>query len=166
MLRQPNNEPLGRSDDWARAISEMNLITQMLSPRSLRPSSEQIELRVERRLFLKRRWRGVAADGVEFGFDLASRLQHECVIHQTAEADYIVRQEPELVYQLRPESADEAALMGWKIGNLHLGVEVMDGLIRITHDSAVLQLCEREGWAFEEIRVVFNPLRVTAHAAS
>ena len=142
----------------------MILITRMLLESSPRPATEQVELRVERRIFLKRRWRGVAADGTEFGFDLASRLTHGGVIHQTAEADYIVCQEPEQVYQIRPGSADEAALMGWKIGNLHLGVQIMDGLIRITHDAAVLQLCEREGWAHEEVSVIFNPLRVTAHA--
>lgn len=142
----------------------MILIQRMLHETSLRPVSEQIELRVERRLFLKRRWRGVAVDGTEFGFDLETRLKHGCVIHQTEAADYVVRQEPEVVYQIRPGSADEAALMGWKIGNLHLGVQIIDGLIRIVHDVAVLQLCEREGWAFEEVSVVFNPLRVTAHA--
>ncbi|GEP41089.1 hypothetical protein BGE01nite_03800 [Brevifollis gellanilyticus] len=142
----------------------MILVTRMLLDCSPRPAAEQVELMAERRLFLKRRWRGVAADGTEFGFDLASRLKHGGVIHQTPEADYIVHQEPELVYQIRPSSADEAALMGWKIGNLHLGVQIIDGVIRITHDVAVLQLCEREGWAFEEISVIFNPLRVTAHA--
>ena len=143
----------------------MILIQRMLSDTPLRPVTEQIELLVERRLFLKRRWRGVAADGTEFGFDLESRLRHGSVIHQTEAAEYIVRQQPELVYQLRPSTLEAAALMGWKIGNLHLGVQVVDGLIRITHDVAVLQLFEREGWAFEEIEVVFNPLRVTAHAS-
>ncbi|MBB5038958.1 urease accessory protein UreE [Prosthecobacter dejongeii] len=143
----------------------MILIQRMLSDTPMRPVTEQIELLIERRLFLKRRWRGVAADGTEFGFDLESRLQHGSVIHQTETAEYIVRQQPELVYQLQPSTLEEAALMGWKIGNLHLGVQVVDGVIRITHDVAVLQLFEREGWAFEEIEVVFNPLRVTAHAS-
>ncbi|GAA5138406.1 hypothetical protein GCM10023213_17140 [Prosthecobacter algae] len=143
----------------------MILIQRMLSDTPLRPVEEQVELLVERRLFLKRRWRGVAADGTEFGFDLESRLRHGGVIHQTESTEYIVRQQPELVYQLRPGSLEEAALMGWKIGNLHLGVQVVDTLIRITHDVAVLQLFEREGWAYEEIEVVFNPLRVTAHAS-
>ncbi len=142
----------------------MILVTRMLMESSSRPTAEQVEVMAERRLFLKRRWRGVAADGTEFGFDLASRLKHGGVIHQTADADYIVRQEFELVYQIRPRSADESALMGWKIGNLHLGVQIIDGMIRIVHDVAVLQLCEREGWAFEEVSVIFNPLRVTAHA--
>ncbi len=144
----------------------MILIQRMLHETSLRPVSEQVELLVERRLFLKRRWRGIATDGTEFGFDLETRLKHGCVIHRTEAVDYVVRQEPEVIYQIRPGSAKEAALMGWKIGNLHLGVQVIDGVIRITHDVAVPQLCEREGWAFEEVSVVFNPLRVTAHAAS
>lgn len=147
------------------ACKIMILIQRMVAEASARPVSEQVELLVERRLFLKRRWRGVAADGTEFGFDLEARLKHGCVVHQTEAADYVVRQEPEMVYQIRPETLDMASLMGWKIGNLHLGVQVIDGLIRITHDVAVLQLFEREGWAFEEVRVVFNPLRVTAHAA-
>lgn len=143
----------------------MILINRMLSETSSRPVSEQVELLVERRLFLKRRWRGVATDDTEFGFDLESRLKHGCVIHQTESADYVVRQEMEAVYQIRPETAEQAALMGWKIGNLHLGVQVIDGYIRIVHDTAVLQLFEREGWPYEEVRVVFNPLRVTAHAS-
>lgn len=142
----------------------MILVTRMLLDASPRPVSEQVELKVERRLFLKRRWRGTAADGTEFGFDLATRLKHGCVIHQTPAAHYIVHQEPELVYQLRPTSSEEAALMGWKIGNLHLGVQITDDVIRIVHDVAVLQLCEREGWAHEEVSVIFNPLRVAAHA--
>lgn len=143
----------------------MILIQRMLSDSSLRPPPEQVELKVERRLFLKRRWRGVAADGTEFGFDLESRLKHGGVIHHTDEHDYVVKQQAETVYQVRPASLEEAALMGWKIGNLHLGVQVVDGVIRVVHDVAVLQLFEREGWAFEEVSVVFNPLRVTAHAS-
>ena len=143
----------------------MILIQRMLSDSSLRPATEQVELKVERRLFLKRRWRGVAADGTEFGFDLESRLKHGGVIHQTTDHDYVVKQQAETVYQVSPGSSEEAALMGWKIGNLHLGVQVVDGLIRVVHDVAVLQLFEREGWAFEEVSVVFNPLRVTAHAS-
>ncbi len=135
----------------------------MLAEASDRPPGEQVPLSVERRLFLKRRWRGVAADGREFGFDLESRLRHGGVIHRSESADYIVLQQPETVYQLRPGGTEQAALMGWKIGNLHLGIQVVDGLIRAVRDDAVRQLCEREGWLLEEVSVVFNPLRVTAH---
>ena len=141
----------------------MIVVHRMLAETSRRPASEQVVLMVERRLFLKRRWRGIAEDGCEFGFDLESRLQHGGVIHRSDSADYVVRQAPETVYQLQPSDAAQAALMGWKIGNLHLGIEVSDGLIRAVRDPAVQQLCEREGWPLQETTVVFNPLRVTAH---
>ena len=143
----------------------MILVNRMVAETSTRPLTEQIEVIAERRLFLKRRWRGSAADGTEFGFDLESRLKHGGVIHQTEAADYIIRQEPETVYEIRPTSADEAALMGWKIGNLHFPVQVVDGTLRIMLDPAIQQLLEREAWPFEEVTVVFNPLRVTAHAS-
>lgn len=142
----------------------MILIQRIVAEASQRPEAEQKVLLVERRLFLKRRWRGTASDGTDFGFDLQSRLKHGCVFHQSDTADYIIHQQPESVYQVRPAAADEAALMGWKIGNLHLAVQVIVGVIRVVRDPAVLQLMEREGWPFEEVTVVFNPLRVTAHA--
>jgi urease accessory protein len=141
------------------------IVTRMVAEESPRPEGEQIVLRAERRLFLKRRWRGAAADGTEFGFDLESRLHDGCVIHRTAAADYIVRQEHEPVYVLRPRSVEEAALQGWMIGNLHMGVEITGGEIRALHDPAVRQLLERQGWPFEERTLLFNPLRVTAHAS-
>ena len=143
----------------------MHLIQRLISERSFRPESEQIRLVVERAMFLKRRWRGVAEDETEFGFDLESRLNSGCVIHQTTAADYVVWQKPEPVYHIPVGSAAQAALVGWKIGNLHFAVEILEGALRATHDPAVLQLLEREGWAFEELTVVFNPLRVMPHAS-
>ena len=44
-------------------------------------------------------------------------------------------------------------------------VEILDGEIRAEHDPAVRRLLEREGHAFEEGTVLFQPLRVTAHAS-
>lgn len=137
----------------------------MAAEASSRPDYAQVMLLAERRQFLKRRWRGVAQDGTEFGFDLESRLLDGCVFHQTPETDYVIRQEHEPVYVVRPRTADEAALLGWKIGNLHMPVEIAGGEIRAIHDPAVRQLLEREGWPFEERTLLFNPLRVTAHAS-
>jgi urease accessory protein len=132
---------------------------------SPRPVAEQVRLRVERRMFLKRRWRAVAEDGVEFGFDLTGRLHTGAVIHRTETADYVIQQEEEPVYEIRYTDAAQAALVGWKIGNLHFPVEIGAGWLRVTRDLAVTQLCEREGWAVTEAEVIFNPLRVTAHAS-
>lgn len=131
----------------------------------MRPETQQVLLVAERRQFLKRRWRGVAQDGTEFGFDLESRLHDGGVIFQTGEKDYVVRQEHEMVYVVRPATVDEGALLGWKIGNLHMPVEITGGEIRAMHDPAVRQLLERDGWIYEERTLLFNPLRVTAHAS-
>jgi urease accessory protein len=131
----------------------------------LAPRPTTIPLNAERRLFLKRRWRGVAADGTEFGFDLESRLAHGDLIYQTEAADYIIFQEPEQVYEIGFHTPAQAALIGWKIGNLHLPVQILETVIRVVHDPAVQQLSEREGWMLAESSVIFNPLRVSAHAS-
>ena len=127
--------------------------------------AEQVRLRAERRMFLKRRWRAVAEDGVEFGFDLTARLHSGAVIHRTEGADYVISQEEEPVFEIGYTDAPQAALIGWKIGNLHFAVELGEGWLRVTQDLAVTQLCSREGWAITEKQVVFNPLRVTPHAS-
>lgn len=143
----------------------MLLIQRHVLDASPRPPAEQVRLRAERRMFLKRRWRAVAEDGVEFGFDLAARLHSGAVIHRTEAADYVVLQEEEPVYEIRYTDAAQAALIGWKIGNLHFPVQIGEGWVRVTRDLAVTQLCEREGWAVTGADVIFNPLRVTAHAS-
>ena len=142
----------------------MLLIQRHVLDASPRPSEEQVPLRVERRMFLKRRWRATAEDGMEFGFDLAGRLHPGAVIHRTDHADYVIWQEEEPVYEICYKDAAQAALMGWKIGNLHFPVQIGEGWVRVTRDPAVTQLCGREGWAVTEVEVIFNPLRCAAHA--
>jgi urease accessory protein len=123
-----------------------------------------VVLEAERRLFLKRRWRGRAADGTEFGFDLESRLNDGCVIHREEGRDYIVRQLAEAVYEVPFVSDEHAALVAWKVGNLHLPAEILPGRIRVLHDEAMAQLLQREAWDFTEPVVVFSPLKAMAHA--
>jgi urease accessory protein len=142
----------------------MHLVTRMLETSSSRPPGEQVVLSAERRLFLKRRWRGIAEDGTEFGFDLESRLADGAVIFQQDGKDYIVRQLPEFVYEIPFESPAHAALVAWKTGNLHLPAEISDDFIRVLHDPAMAALLEREGWAFSEPLVLFQPLKAMAHA--
>ena len=142
----------------------MHLIHRMLQPVSARPPAEQVVLAAERRLFLKRRWRGVAEDGTEFGFDLESRLANGGVIFQQGGRDYIVRQLPETVYEVPFESPAHAALVAWKTGNLHLPAQIFDDRIRVLHDEAMAQLLARERWAFTEPAVLFQPLKAMAHA--
>jgi urease accessory protein len=143
----------------------MIIVNRMVSAMSQLPENRQIKLMAERRLFLKRRWRGSAEDGTEFGFDLEDRLISGCVIHQTADVDYVICQEPEHVFEIPFESSQQAALVGWKIGNLHFPVEITPTSVRTPNDPAIRQLIEREGWTLNEVNVLFNPLRVVPHVS-
>lgn len=143
----------------------MHLIQRMLAEKSVLSLERQIVLAVERRLFLKRRWRTDAEDGTEFGFDLETRLIDGCVICHKDGCDYLVRQLPETVYRIPFESASHAALVAWKTGNLHLPAQLLDDAILVLHDEAMTQLLEREGWLFSEPEVVFTPMKATAHTA-
>ena len=148
----------------AHGCVPMVIITRMLEAASSRPPGEQVVLSAERRQFLKRRWRGVAEDGTEFGFDLETRLTDGCVVFQQNGNDYIVRQLPEAVYEVSFESPAHAALVAWKTGNLHLPAQIFDGFLRVLHDEAMKNLLDREGWAYTEPTVIFQPLKAMAHA--
>jgi urease accessory protein len=142
----------------------MHLIQRMLAESSLLPPEKQIILHAERRLFLKRRWRGNAGDGTEFGFDLDARLIDGCVIFHGGGSDYIVRQLPETVYRVPFESPAHAALVAWKTGNLHLPAQILDDAILVLHDEAMANLLQREGWTFSEPEVLFTPMKAIAHS--
>lgn len=142
----------------------MHLIQRLLAESSSLAPEKQVMLAAERRQFLKRRWRGTASDGTEFGFDLDTRLTDGGVIFHQAGNDYVVRQLPELVYEVRLESPAQAALVAWKVGNLHLPAQILDGSIRILHDESMAQLLERESWSYSELEVLFTPMKAMAHA--
>jgi urease accessory protein len=141
----------------------MHLIQSMLAEKSHLPADRCVMLRAERRQFLKRRWRGIADDGTEFGFDLESRLVDGGVVFHENGRDYIVRQLPERVYEVPLASPDFAALVAWKVGNLHLPAQIMASSIRVLHDEAMTQLLDREGWSFSQPEVIFTPMKAMAH---
>ena len=78
-----------------------------------------IPLRVERRVLAKRRWRGQADDGTDFGFDLEAPLRDGICFHAVEDKKYIINQKPEAVLRVQYESKKEAASLAWQIGNLH-----------------------------------------------
>jgi urease accessory protein UreE len=63
------------------------------------------------------------------------------------------------------ESPAQAALVAWKVGNLHLPAQIMANSIRVLHDESMTQLLEREGWAYTEPEVLFTPMKAMAHAS-
>lgn len=143
----------------------MQLIQRLLAESSELPAERQVVLAAERRQFFKRRWRGIAQDGTEFGFDLENRLVDGGVIFHCDGIDYIVRQLAEKVYEVPLHSPAFAALVAWKVGNLHLPAQILDHAIRVLHDEAMTQLLEREGWPHTEPEVLFTPMKVMAHGS-
>jgi urease accessory protein len=121
-------------------------------------SLARVPLAVDRLTLAKRRWRRMAADGQEFGFDLEHPLADGDVFFQTSDAHYQIEQEPEPVLEIPLGSPEHAARLGWKIGNLHFPIAVTPDAIHAPDDAAVRQLLEREGIAHRPALAVFRPL--------
>jgi urease accessory protein len=118
-----------------------------------------IRIPVERLVLAKRRWRGLAEDGTEFGFDLESPLSDGAVVLQGESAIYVLAQKYEPVLEVAlGENSPASAKLGWMIGNLHFVLEVADAVVRVVDDPAVRQLFEREGISYTACKRVFHPL--------
>lgn len=117
-----------------------------------------VRIPVDRLTLAKRRWRGVAEDGREFGFDLEKTLTDGIAVFQT-ESLYVIAQKYESVLEVALGSdAPTAARLGWLIGNLHFPLEVAGSSVRVADDPALRQLFEREHIAFIACKRVFHPL--------
>lgn len=123
-------------------------------------NKKRIALVVGRTTLAKRRWRGVAEDGREFGFDLKHPLTDGAAFFETEPACYTIAQKPEAVLELQITDCGlrKATEIAWKIGNLHFQIELDDEKIRVAYDSALRQLFEREGLIFVACEAVFHPM--------
>ncbi len=115
-------------------------------------------LPADRLTLAKRRWRGVAPDGAEFGFDLEHPLSDGDVFFQSEVAVYRLAQQPEAVLEVYVNSAMDAAQTGWKIGNLHFPIAVSTHTILAPDDPAIRQMLEREHLSYCPTQAVFRPL--------
>ena len=115
-------------------------------------------LSVDRLTLAKRRWRGKAEDGREFGFDLAEPLEDGAAFYYAAGTTYVIAQEAEAVLEIPLAERAASARLGWLIGNLHFSIELAGEVIRVADDSALRQMCAREHIAFSEVSRVFHPI--------
>jgi len=118
-----------------------------------------IKLNVERYTLAKRRWRGTAENGHEFGFDLEQPLRHGDVFFQGAAHQYVIAQAPENVLRVVLENPTQAARLAWQVGNLHFRVMIEDGFLLVEDDPALRQMLEREGCSFTTAHCIFQPIR-------
>ena len=142
----------------------MQLIKQTIEPSAA--ELPEVELVADRFKLQKRRWRGQAEDGADFGFELAEPLGHGAFFFESETHRYRIRQTPESVLAIRlAGDATEAAETGWQIGNLHMPVQVAGGEIRVGDDPAVRQLFTGMGIAFAVKDEIFQPMKGSVGAS-
>jgi urease accessory protein len=117
-----------------------------------------VPLRVDRHTLAKRRWRAKADDGREFGFDLDAPLAHATCFFVDGKTCYVIEQQPEAVLEVAIATPEDAARLGWQIGNLHLGIQVLPAALRVADDPAAAQMLARAGIAYQRHDAVFCPL--------
>ena len=137
----------------------MHLVHAPLS--SFNPALPEVAIRADRQKLAKRRWRGAADDGIEFGFELEAPLRHGDTVWADERARYAIRQAPEPVLEIPLEAKpDVAAVIGWAVGNLHFPVEAQATRLLAPDDSGLRQTLDRLGVHYHKIVEVFQPHRL------
>ena len=123
----------------------------------------EVSLIVERRVLAKRRWRGQAEDGTDFGFDLLSPLRNGICFHRQENRNYVINQKPESVFKIPYSNPNEAAHRAWQVGNLHFPAQFTESYLLVEGDLAVRHMLDRNGIAFEEAIEVFQPVTAASN---
>lgn len=144
-------------------MAELTLIQKIPHHHGPHGHHHHVRLLADRVTLAKRRWRGAAEDGREFGFDLDEALPHGSHFFVDGTQHYVLEQTPEEVLEIPVATLEQAARVAWSLGNLHFGVQVLADAVRVTEDPAVLQLLSRENIAFRRVSCVFLPLSAGAH---
>jgi urease accessory protein len=144
-------------------MTELTIIRHGLPSHEVRTTTRQIKLLADRATLAKRRWRGVAEDGREFGFDLSEPLSDGSLFFHDDNGEYLLDQATEEVLEIPIATLEQAARIAWSLGNLHFAVQVLSHVVRVKEDPAVLQLLAREKTPYEKVPCVFHPLSSSAH---
>lgn len=125
---------------------------------------EVIFLSVDRHTLARKRWRGVASDGSEFGFDLENSLKHGVVFFEKEGKCYVIEQTEEPCFLIELSTPKVSAWLGWMVGNLHFKAEFTEDGMLVQDDLAVRQMLERESIAFTLVNRVFQPCAQGGHS--
>lgn len=133
----------------------MHLITEVLNP--VPYHDDHVAIPVDRHKLARKRWRGKATDGTDFGFDVPEALNHgDCVLVES-ETAYMIEQRTESCLIIALGEGKDAAWLGWMIGNLHFKAAFTDEGILVQDDFAVEQMLDRESISFERVTRIFQP---------
>ena len=141
----------------------MRYITRIPDFDAIPHGAQFVALKAERMQTAKRRWRGLAEDGADFGFDLEQPLAHGTVFFIENGVAYRLEQLPEPVLVIPYFSARHAAQLAWMVGNLHFLAAFADDGMMVMDDTAVRQMLLREGIIFRQERRVFSPPPRSGH---
>jgi urease accessory protein len=120
-----------------------------------------------RRTLAKRLWRGQAADGTEFGFQVEQPLQNGDTVWADSRARYVIEQTPEAVLAILLSATPEvAAVTGWAIGNLHCPISAENGRILTPDEPGLKQALTRMGIAYTEATEIFRAHRFSEFSHS
>ena len=123
-------------------------------------SLPEVFIDADRTTLAKRRWRGAANDGMEFGFELSMPLKHRDTVFQSPTVRYTISQAEEPVVEISLNVAPSAAAgIGWAIGNLHLELSAEPTRLIAADEPAVRQLLERLRVPYRQTTAIFRPGR-------
>ena len=137
-------------------------VIKALNPVNSERFRNSIPLSVERRILAKRRWRGQAEDGTDFGFDLEAPLRHGICFHAQEDRNYFIDQKPEEVFRVPYPDQKEAAHRAWQVGNLHFPAQFTESYLLVEGDLAVRLMLERTGIPYDEAVEVFQPVMASS----
>ena len=128
------------------------------------PQSSLISIPADRWQLAKTRWRATAADGREFGFELAQPLQDGDAVWSNDYGVYVVRQIPEDVLVVHHQADLAAMALAWEIGNLHQPVQITAHEMITADDPSLRQFFAQKHVAYSQDKRVFQPVRtMTSH---
>ncbi len=134
----------------------MPLITSKPSPHEA--ARETVYVPVDRHTLAKRRWRRRAEDGTDLAVDLEQPCRHGELVLVRDQRAYRVRQGPEQLIRIPlPDEREDAARLGWFLGNQHLPVEVVAGHLQVAFDKRLHERLSALGVRPEVVEAVFNP---------
>ncbi len=124
------------------------------------PTLPTTAVRVDRQKLARRRWRGKADDGTDFGFELEVALRDGDVVWVTQTARYVIRQSAEPLLEISVAlPPDQAAVVGWAVGNMHAVIEAQADRILAPDDPGLRQALDRIGIGYRPAVAVFQPHR-------
>jgi urease accessory protein len=144
-------------------VTELTIIRGHVHADETQPNVSCILLTASRATLIKRRWRGAAENGKEFGFDLDHPLAHGDCFYMEGAEHYVVEQIPENVLEVSITDAEAAARTAWTLGNLHLVVQVLPDAIRVADDPAARKALADGHMAFQAASRIFLPISGSGH---